>query len=80
MIDHLSKNEARDKTPLYGEEGDVMGFSRPSVPFHSFTSCAKQSSQKVLYARVARQEFYFQANLSGGFDSSSWSLFRMNVL
>lgn len=41
MIDHLSKNEARDKTAAYGEEGNVEGFSSAVDAFHSFASCAK---------------------------------------
>lgn len=43
--------------------------SLPVDALHSFTSCAKQSSQKVLPRCVARQEFCFWRISPGGFDS-----------
>lgn len=68
MIDHLSKNEARDKTPPYEEEGNGVGFSPCRCPSQLHFLCkTKQPKSAPSVCRSAG--VLFLANLSGGFDS-----------
>lgn len=68
MIDHLSKNEARDKTPPYKEAGNGVGFSRRRCVSQLRLLCKTKAARKCSL-RVSLGRGFDLANLSGGSDS-----------
>lgn len=72
MIDQLSKNEARDKTPPNGGEGggDVVGSSPLHLPPFTASLPVQNKAAKKCFIHVSLgRSFFFGANLSGDFDS-----------
>lgn len=60
MIDHLSKNEARDEPSPYGEECYVMGFSPPSMPFTVSPPVQNKAAKKCSTHESLSRSFIFK--------------------